>query len=117
MVYIREAHAVDSRSPMMHGPLVEDPVNNKERHTVAQRCSTALELAEIPTLVDKVDDKVGLAYAAWPDRLYLVGVDGKIAYAGGRGPFGFHPKELAAAIEVELKKQAAKATTSKPGKK
>ena len=39
------------------------------------------------------------AYAAWPTRLYLVGLDGRIAYAGGLGPFGFHPKELGKAIE------------------
>ena len=40
------------------------------------------------------------------DRLYLVGRDGRIAYRGGEGPFGFKPNELGAAIEHHLKKGA-----------
>ena len=63
-------------------------------------CRTKLELEELPTLVDDVDDAVNAAYAAWPDRLYLVDVDGRIAYHGGRGPFGFAPDELEAAIRA-----------------
>jgi hypothetical protein len=46
-----------------------------------------------------MDDAVNKAYAAWPTRLYLVGLDGRVAYAGGLGPFGFKPAALGAAIE------------------
>ncbi|MCH8913658.1 MAG: hypothetical protein IIA33_08845 [Planctomycetes bacterium] len=35
---------------------------------------------------------------ALPDRLYLIGVDGTIAYKSGQGPMGFRPEELDAAI-------------------
>ena len=49
-----------------------------------------------------MEDSVNQAYGGWPDRLYLVGVDGKIAYKGGRGPFGFEPDELEEAIEEAL---------------
>jgi len=83
---------------------VEDPINDKERHDVAKTCVTKLDLALIPAVVDKIDDKVNQAYGGWPDRLYLVGKDGKIAYAGGRGPGGFHPEELERAILAELEK-------------
>jgi hypothetical protein len=34
------------------------------------------------------------AYAAWPDRIYVVGTDGRIAYKGGPGPRGFSAEEL-----------------------
>jgi hypothetical protein len=34
-------------------------------------------------------DRVNRDYAAWPDRLYLVGRDGRIADTGGRCPGGF----------------------------
>jgi len=34
--------------------------------------------------------------------LYLVGRDGRIAYQGGEGPFGFDSDELAGAIDAEL---------------
>ena len=53
-------------------------------------------------VLDRIDDKVGAAYAGHPDRLYLVGLDGKIAYAGARGPMGFSPSELEMAIIAEL---------------
>ena len=51
-----------------------------------------------------IDNRVDASYSAKPDRMYLVGKDGKIAYAGGRGPFGFRVPELTDAIDVELAK-------------
>ena len=52
-----------------------------------------------------MDDAVNKAYAAMPTRLYLVGVDGRVVYAGGLGPFGFKPDELEAAIEAYLDRE------------
>ena len=56
----------------------------------------------IQTYVDEMDDAVNEAYAAKPTRLYLVGLDGRVVYAGGLGPYGFKPAELGAAIEAYL---------------
>ena len=100
VVYIREAHAIDSRLPMEFG-MIEDPVTGLERMAVASQCMADLDLP-IPAIVDQMDDAVNLAYRAWPDRLYLVGKDGKIAFSGGPGPFMFLPEELNTAIEKEL---------------
>ena len=83
-------------------PIVEDPISLSERRQVARVCMTKLALEPMPALVDDMDDTVNDAYAAWPDRMYLVGTDGTIAYHGGRGPFGFKPEELNAAIRKEL---------------
>lgn len=83
-------------------PIVEDPVTLAERNEVAKVCMTKLALEPIPALVDDMDDAVGKAYAAHPDRLYLVGRDGTIAWRGGPGPMGFIPDELDAAIRKEL---------------
>lgn len=60
----------------------------------------ALEI-NLPTLIDGLDDAVGRAYAAWPDRLYLIGKDGRIAYKSDPGPRGFKPEELAEAIAIK----------------
>ena len=54
------------------------------------------------TYVDQMDDAVSKSYAARPTRLYLVGLDGQVVYAGGLGPFGFKPVELKAAIDGYL---------------
>jgi hypothetical protein len=104
VVYIREAHAIDSSWPMGGGdaPIVEDPVSDQEREQVAAVCMTKMALEPMPALIDGVDDAVNQAYGAWPDRLYLVGADGRIAYRGGPGPFGFSPDALEEAIQAEL---------------
>ena len=53
-------------------------------------------------MLDDVDDAVALAYGGWPDRLYLIDRDGRVAFQGEPGPDGFKPDELAAAIVLEL---------------
>ena len=107
-VYIREAHPEEGwilpenrRSVVA----VDEPRNDEARREVAAACATALRL-RMPMVVDAVDNAVASAYGGWPDRLYLVGRDGRIAYRGGEGPFGFKPNELGAAIEHHLKKGA-----------
>jgi hypothetical protein len=59
----------------------------------AEICLTALKLS-VPTVIDREDNAVNVAYAGWPDRMYVVGVDGRIAYRGGPGPKGFKPEEV-----------------------
>jgi hypothetical protein len=49
-----------------------------------------------------MDDHVNKAYAAWPTCLYLVGLDGKLIYAGGMAPYNYKPDEFDAAIEKYL---------------
>lgn len=106
VVYIREAHALDSSwafSVEMGGmPVVEDPISQEERNQVAQVCMTKLALEPMPALVDDMDDTVNTNYGAWPERLFLVGRDGRIAYSGGPGPKRFAPDELDEAIREEL---------------
>lgn len=75
-----------------------DPKTIEERRAVARRCEVALQY-EIPTYVDEMDDRVNKAYAAWPTRLYLIGLNGRVVYAGGLGPFGFKQAEIKAAVE------------------
>jgi len=80
---------------------VYDPKTIEERRQVAGRCKSTLQF-EIPTLVDTMDDMVNKAYAASPTRMYLIGLDGQVVYAGGLGPFGFKPTVLKTAIEKYL---------------
>jgi hypothetical protein len=37
-----------------------------------------------------------------PDRMYVVGRDGRVVYKGGRGPFGFNPDEMEQALIMHL---------------
>lgn len=109
---MREAHPLDGKAPSTFG-LVEDPITDLERLDVAGRCHDELELP-MPILVDRVDDKVSRAYGAWPDRLYLIGKDGKVVYAGAQGPKGFEPEPWAEAIEREKAKGGTKPSPTPP---
>jgi hypothetical protein len=68
---------------------------------VAGKCAAALGL-QIPVYVDDMKNSVATAYDAMPDRLFFIGVDGKIAYRGARGPRGFKPEELAKKLAEQL---------------
>lgn len=56
----------------------------------------------IPLVVDGMDDAADEAFAGWPERLYIVSQDGRIAYKGRTGPFGFEPDEVEAWLESHL---------------
>ena len=104
VVYIREAHPEDGwvlEENRLAEIALSDPTSLDERAAAAGACALRLS-TRIPILLDDVDDSAALAYGGWPDRLYLIGRDGRVAFQGGRGPDGFVPAELASAIETEL---------------
>lgn len=104
VVYIKEAHPEDGwvvTHNREEGIRVMDPTSREERAEVVGACAARLPV-RIPVVVDDLDNRVASAYGGWPDRLYLIGRDGRVAYRGGMGPFGFLPDELRTAIEAEL---------------
>ena len=81
--------------------LIEQPTTDAERAEVAEFCTTSLQV-NLPTILDKIDDRVANAYAAFPDRIYIIGADGRISYKGRPGPAGFNVPEAMAALEVAI---------------
>ena len=126
MIYIREAHPVDGwwlgkglpgLMMKLYAPKaavdVHDPKTIEERRAVAGQCETALQYG-IRTYVDDMDDTINKSYAALPTRLYLVGMDGHVVYAGGLGPYGFKPAELGTAIEDYLASLSVQTSRERP---
>ena len=92
IVYISEAHAMDDRNPVGYAK----EMGIKEHTTFGERCSVASRLVAdkkltIPCVVDNMDNAAEKAYQGHPDRVYLIGKNGKLAVAGNRGPWGFQP--------------------------
>jgi alkylhydroperoxidase family enzyme len=87
------------------GVVVKQPKTKAERVKVAHHCCTALQMS-MPVLVDEIDDRVGHAYSGMPDRLFVIDRDGRVAYKGGRGPFGFKPGEMEQSLVLTLLDQA-----------
>jgi hypothetical protein len=115
-VYIREAHPEEGwilPENRRSGLAVHEPRTDAERQEVALSCAVGLRM-RMPMVIDGADNAVASTYGGWPDRLYLVGLDGRIAYQGGTGPFGFKPDELADKIEqyLDTKKEAGQGTNS-----
>src|SRR6266545_3919341 len=92
VVYIKEAHPED-------GWVLN--TNRGAEIEVAHACAVRLEI-RMPLLIDGIDNETARQYGGWPDRLYLIGRDGRIAFQGEEGPFGFRPEELDEAIRAEL---------------
>ena len=104
LVYIREAHATDGwqvPANKRDGVLLESAKSQDQKEDHATQCVRKLNI-KFPALVDNMDNQVEQDYTAWPDRLYVVGKDGRIAWKGAPGPGGFRPPELEAAIQKEL---------------
>jgi len=104
VIYIREAHPTDEwlvESNERDNVLYAQPTTLAERTEVASACALRLDFT-MPMLIDDLDNSTDRKYYALPDRLYLVGRDGRIVYRGLPGPFGFLVAELEKAIEHYL---------------
>lgn len=105
-IYIREAHPDDSvggyrtENNRSIGITFDQPSTIEERGTIAEFCVLNLNL-EMPMYLDGMDDDAEKKYAGWPERLYVIGADKKIAYAGAMGPLGFDPEDWEQAIKEQ----------------
>ncbi len=76
-----------------------NPQHYDERVGLAGTCSTNLGI-EFPALVDTIENTTEMAYTAWPDRIYVIANDGRIAFKSDAGPFGFKTDRLSAVLEL-----------------
>ena len=103
-MYVREAHPTDGWRMLSNdkdGVAFAQPKSAEERTKIAEQCCTVLKVT-MPLVVDTMDDRVGHAYSGMPDRLYVLDRNGRVAYQGGRGPFGFRPAEMEQALMLVL---------------
>lgn len=103
-IYVREAHPTDGwrmASNDKAGIAFAQPRAMNERVALAKKCCSTLEIT-MPVLVDELNDRVGHAYSGMPDRLYVIDRAGRVAYKGGRGPFGFKAREMEQALVMLL---------------
>ena len=73
------------------------PKNEDERAQVAGACVRRLGI-KFPAVLDQFENTTEKAYTGWPDRMYLIDANGRIAYKSKPGPFGFKPDDLSKAL-------------------
>ena len=103
-VYIAEAHTVDGwqmQSNEDDDVLLTQPTTLEERFAAAREGVARMRLT-LPVLVDGMHDAVGEAFAAWPERIFVVDAGGVIAFRSGPGPWEFDPEVAQASLEALL---------------
>lgn len=109
MVYIQEAHPSDAwqmPSNLKHNVVFASPKSSEERTEIASLCVLRLGI-QFPALVDGIENVTETAYTGWPDRLYVIDRDGRVAFKSAPGPFGFKP----AGVEQTLARLVPGSTT------
>jgi type I thyroxine 5'-deiodinase len=65
-------------------------------------------------VLDEFGNSTEQAYTGWPDRIYLVDQNGRVAYKSKPGPFGFKADELAKALAKVAPANSKAAAISSP---
>ena len=99
-VYIQEAHPSDiwqMSSNVRDNVIFTTPRTEGERVEIAESCVRRLGI-HFPALIDGMENSTERRYTGWPDRLMLIGTDGRLVFKTEAGPFGFKPAQLEAAL-------------------
>lgn len=99
-IYISEAHPQEGWRQNDLKWDVKQPTTTEERIAVARDWVADLQPAT-PYFVDPIEDTARFAFAAVPERLYIL-EDGEVKYQGGRGPFDYHPEQVEGAISPKI---------------
>jgi len=78
------------------------PKTEEERAFIAGACVRKLGI-EFPAVLDEFGNSTEKIYTGWPDRIYLIDSQGRVAYKSKPGPFGFKSAELATALSQTLR--------------
>ena len=99
-IYIREAHTRDADQVpvnLTESIVFDQPQSIDARAAIAAACMQRYNYS-FPMLLDTMENEAEEKYITWPNRLYIVGRDTKIAYQGGLGPFYYDVDEFETAL-------------------
>jgi type I thyroxine 5'-deiodinase len=63
---------------------------------------------KFPAVIDGFENATEKAYTGWPDRIYLIDRQNRVAYKSKPGPFGFKPDDLEQALKQIASKGGAR---------
>jgi Iodothyronine deiodinase len=109
VVYITEAHPSDvwqMENNIRDRVVFASPKSEEDRASLARMCVRNLHI-DFPAVIDEFGNSTERAFTGWPDRIYLIDAEGRVAYKSRPGPFGFKPEELEAALSKVAPKSAS----------
>jgi len=89
LVYISEAHPEDGWQVGINhtqGVVYDQPEFSSARAAIAADCMVSAKV-RIPVAIDNMENSIGEAYSASPERLYLIDGDGVVRHRSDMGPF------------------------------
>lgn len=89
------------------GVVYQQPRSEDERSAVAQACVLGMDLA-MPMVLDRLSNEVDTAYAALPERLYVIDRSGRICHRSEPGPWGFDLDAFEKALREQILEGARK---------
>ena len=104
IIYIREAHPAQGwqvPNNLIEGIVYDEPTTDDERTEVAAACQIDLGL-DMPMLIDSIDNDIDKDYVGLPMRQFLIDAEGKVVYAGRKGPFGWDDEAFEDALKQLL---------------
>ncbi len=99
VIYLKEAHAVDGCALRNNKYSIKSHRNMEERLDAARmlfRMGLPCRL-----LVDTMENQAAHSLRALPERLVIL-ADGRVAYGGARGPFGYDLDKLRTVLDQML---------------
>lgn len=102
VVYIREAHTSDvwqDPDNIRDHIVFASPKNFDQRSEMGEMCVVKLGI-KFPAVIDAFNNATERAYTGWPDRLYVIGRDGRVKYKSAPGPYGFDPAGVAETLKT-----------------
>jgi type I thyroxine 5'-deiodinase len=109
-IYIVEAHPKDEWA-LNDGmdeasACIMQPRNLQQRLKAAQDFASRYDYPIDRMVIDNMQNTVAQAYGAEPERLFCV-INGKMAYAGGQGPYHYDVHELREFVTSWLRERDA----------
>ena len=104
VVYIQEAHPTDLwqlPANVREGVLLASPRSGTERSAAAQSCVRNLGI-RLPAVLDDIDNRTERAYTGWPDRLFIIDTNGRVAFKSAPGPYGFSTADLEKSLKAVI---------------
>lgn len=80
---------------------LDNPETDDQRAEIAGVCMMRYHFP-FRMVLDTMDDEVEDKYRAEPDRLYVIGADGRVAWKSGLGPFYFDVEAWYDALQAAL---------------
>ena len=107
LVYIQEAHpgsitSVPNEKGVKELQIIPQTATTPERMQNLWQFMALMKLT-MPAVIDSDDNLAKRDFAGWPDRLYSIGLDGKIAFKSAPGPVGFKVPNLEASLHNNIK--------------